>query len=1041
MRSKLLMALPILFSFILSGCGTNSEPTNPGHTHQFSSEWSSNDSYHWHECMGCNEISDKASHDFDDLIVDVPAGETTYGSGHYICSVCDYRKNVSINPTGHTHHYSDTWSHDATNHWHECSCGDKKDEGAHTFGAWVTTNQPTVGVEGTKQRTCSTCGYVETASIPALEENTSLVLLAFETKKDTTSRHVTNKSYRSAIFKDEIELIDYKNVSLEATVYNENRDSFVDLVLYLSWLDTFVVYNEGNGEYQCSVTTTFEGGQWVSKISMLLELGFDEDYYSRIEIQEIQFLHGGTGNMKASLSDERTRTIEYGYVGVNNVVFGDNEVYTCNSQEGYLDFYKYLYGMMTSSLVEMAGWSDRIIDEDNQICNFLIQAAHEHNGYQALLVEATFMEYWEPTEYKDFAIITAVPNTQNVTIPSKFIFKNYSGVKELDVRGVHLQATSYATSLDTSVQRLDYNEVESIYVPDSVKYLYLDEDWPSLTAIDMPAIKFDCFDLRSSEMPILSYEGNKNYYNVKEDGRVYLKARGDNDFFLIAVPEKPRDREILINDGVFHDMDYYDNLQNLKGYKVERTHIISENTNPIYFTVGDLNYKVSMDNLNEVTCVGLANTIPTQFLQTGYINTLTIPDSIDVTLHDNGIYANYHCQKNNLSIPESWEEAYPVFNGVNDRWFDFSIGEDGTFLGDNLPGTKGSNIIDPTVVNSYVTSRVDQINYFKLVKNISNTNQTLHFDVTALTGDCNGGVRAVLGLGTVKDTYGITTFSDKPPVEATIKNVVLGNNIRDIRKSYLLESPYGVLESITFPNSVKNIYGQKTSAKNISFEEGSNLEYLSLSAENAVAIDIPDSVTTCFLTLGTSLRSITFGEGITTWSNPMQSNGYSETYNNATNTFVINGATHDKEYEQNNYEYLLYRVFGVNEGLEEVIVNSNVESLPDQFVAGCVNLTSVTLPQSLKTIGRDAFSFCRSLEEITIPKNVETIYCAAFYGCESLETINFEGTMEEWNAIQLNIFKQVNYHYDADGLHNIDWNHNVPATVVHCSNGDVPIQN
>jgi len=32
----------------------------------------------------------------------------------------------------HTHDYSTTWSFDATQHWHECSCGEKKDVANHT---------------------------------------------------------------------------------------------------------------------------------------------------------------------------------------------------------------------------------------------------------------------------------------------------------------------------------------------------------------------------------------------------------------------------------------------------------------------------------------------------------------------------------------------------------------------------------------------------------------------------------------------------------------------------------------------------------------------------------------------------------------------------------------------------------------------------------------------------------------------------------------------------------------------------------------------
>ena len=44
----------------------------------------------------------------------------------------------------HTHTYSTTWSTDAANHWHECTCGDKKDVAAH--------------VDANKDHNCDVCG-------------------------------------------------------------------------------------------------------------------------------------------------------------------------------------------------------------------------------------------------------------------------------------------------------------------------------------------------------------------------------------------------------------------------------------------------------------------------------------------------------------------------------------------------------------------------------------------------------------------------------------------------------------------------------------------------------------------------------------------------------------------------------------------------------------------------------------------------------------------------------------------------------------------
>ena len=56
----------------------------------------------------------------------------------------------------HTHTYSTTWSTDAANHWHECTCGAKKDVAAHTPGAAATETTP---------QTCTICGYVIKAAL------------------------------------------------------------------------------------------------------------------------------------------------------------------------------------------------------------------------------------------------------------------------------------------------------------------------------------------------------------------------------------------------------------------------------------------------------------------------------------------------------------------------------------------------------------------------------------------------------------------------------------------------------------------------------------------------------------------------------------------------------------------------------------------------------------------------------------------------------------------------------------------------------------
>ena len=53
----------------------------------------------------------------------------------------------------------------------------------------------------------------------------------------------------------------------------------------------------------------------------------------------------------------------------------------------------------------------------------------------------------------------------------------------------------------------------------------------------------------------------------------------------------------------------------------------------------------------------------------------------------------------------------------------------------------------------------------------------------------------------------------------------------------------------------------------------------------------------------------------------------------------------------------------------------------------CTSLTSVTIPDSVTTIGFGAFYVCKSLSRITIGKNVRKIDMKAFQGCSNIDTI------------------------------------------------------
>ena len=76
--------------------------------------------------------TDKAGNVSAEMIVTINDG---HEGGTATCkdkAVCDYCGEPYGELAAHT--YSTDWKHDGTNHWHECSCGAKSDEAAHTGG-------------------------------------------------------------------------------------------------------------------------------------------------------------------------------------------------------------------------------------------------------------------------------------------------------------------------------------------------------------------------------------------------------------------------------------------------------------------------------------------------------------------------------------------------------------------------------------------------------------------------------------------------------------------------------------------------------------------------------------------------------------------------------------------------------------------------------------------------------------------------------------------------------------------------------------------
>ena len=87
---------------------------------------------------------------------------------------------------------------------------------------------------------------------------------------------------------------------------------------------------------------------------------------------------------------------------------------------------------------------------------------------------------------------------------------------------------------------------------------------------------------------------------------------------------------------------------------------------------------------------------------------------------------------------------------------------------------------------------------------------------------------------------------------------------------------------------------------------------------------------------------------------------------------------------------------GLPTNVGRIVISTSVAEIGDSVFSGCDALTTLTIPDTVETIEANAFSGCWALTVLTIPDSVRAIGDNAFSGCTSLAHITLPGTLRNF---------------------------------------------
>ena len=233
------------------------------------------------------------------------------------------------------------------------------------------------------------------------------------------------------------------------------------------------------------------------------------------------------------------------------------------------------------------------------------------------------------------------------------------------------------------------------------------------------------------------------------------------------------------------------------------------------------------------------------------------------------------------------------------------------------------------------------------------------------------------GKQTITVTYGGKTCTFDVTVEPAdeIVSGQCGDNLTwtlNITKGILDITGTGAMTDYTSSSDVP-WYSYRRSIKTVNIASGVTTigDDAFYFCDSLTSVTIPDSVTTIgddAFRYCDSLTSITVDENNKYYS----SDSYGVLFNKDKTTLIQ---------------------YPIGNARTSYTIPDSVTTIGDNAFRSCTSLTSITIPDSVTTIGYEAFRCCYKLTSVTIPDSVTTIGNSAFYICNSLEYVHIPASV------------------------------------------------